>query len=139
MNQILAAVLILVLSACSHSDAAGQPESIRAGLTPYDYPSSPEWSKLDGSAKAKMRVVLSAYPDVKVAYLLKHFDDSGRSHFALNVVFDGEANSAALDAATAAFALVAPADKKLEIMLFTPETQAQVIEQANATPFYVRQ
>jgi CHASE2 domain-containing sensor protein len=107
-------------------------------LTPYDDPTSPEWSQLDQSAKAKMAQALSAYPDVKVAYLLKRFDENGASHFALDIVFDGEANSEALDAADVAFAQVAPSYKKLEILLLTPEAQAAVVKQAKATPFYLR-
>ena len=85
-----------------------------------------------------MTTALRGYADVKVAYLLKRFDPDGTCHFVLDIVFDGEADSEAQDAANRAWASVAPPEKSLEMLLLTPELQAQVIEQANALPFYER-
>ncbi|WP_162140740.1 enhanced serine sensitivity protein SseB C-terminal domain-containing protein [Arenimonas oryziterrae] len=134
MKLFTVALVCLALLGCARSGHSQEPPL----LTPYDKPMSAEWEQLDRTAKSAMTAVLKKYRDVQCAYLLKRFDEGGVSHFTLSIVFDGEANSEAINAAISAFAGVAPPEKELEVLLLTPDLQRKVIAQAKAEPFYVR-
>jgi hypothetical protein len=139
MAKIVALLLASALAAgCAQSAEPEDSSKVHAAQNPYDDPMSPEWEHLDTGAKRDMAVALKTFPSVRRAFLLKRLDPDGTFHFILDVEFDGEPNTGALNAATAAFNRIAHGNKTLEIYLPTPELQATIIKQAKAQPFYVR-
>ena len=85
-----------------------------------------------------MAAELRRFPDVKEAYLLVAFEENGLSKFGVDIVCDGEPNTAAYAAAAAAYSRVAPKEKPLQWVLLTPEMLAEVVAQAELQPFYRR-
>jgi hypothetical protein len=106
--------------------------------TAYDDPKSAEWAKLRQDASAAMANALARFPDVREAYMLAGFEEDGTSKFGLQLVCDGDPNMEAYNAAAKAYKEVAPPDKGLQLVLLTPQSLAELIEQAKLEPFYRR-
>jgi hypothetical protein len=92
---------------------------------------------LAGAAEAEIARALGAFPEVREAHFLMGEDEAGAIQFGVDVVFDGEPNGKALEAASAAFSKLAPPDLELQVVQLPPETLEKVVE--GAPPFYRRQ